>query len=436
MAFWHKIPKGRVTEQGEDLSTADRIAVGQGRSAPSDLFQLAMAESTAGRLGTALEILCKVTDRNHDFASALPGMTGRTPLRLVVYNPLVSGLMVEVVDRISGSGNYSGAAGQVDRGLHVLDNEWSQMFSISTPAYWGLFLSDAAALREMQFRHLPGGKLDDAQIYNPRFLVEHAARIDTRDLTVRGQSAIRYHAERAAISCPSLAPPRGMPTLAEISGLPCGALITQDEIRGWIKPIRHGASEATGQTWRPTKRTPVPRPRGLTAEALHQRAIWEGVSHTHSDPNGWWVAIDLAIYRWELSPTFVSSQFQLVRDVAYDLYAARERRETPRTPEWSWDTVLEMFEFVEAKLKEQFDSSANLAPLEFREIFSNILWFSTFRLDCLEHAGRFGEWYALAPAVNKALAEANPQFLTASQAHFVRNFDEILRRGPKKSDEL
>jgi hypothetical protein len=415
---------------------ASRIAWSDGKAAPAAL--VAAAESALARDDpvSALRLAQRARDRNDDFVSALPGMTGRVPLREVVYHPKLYDVIVTAIDHCASERLLppSEVAAVAREEWKCLDNDWPRSFAEGDQGFWGHFLSDCMYLYATAFPSsiessaMGNGKPDREVV---TYILEHVRLLPEGRLTRRGIQA----RGRLCTSIGMAAPPstdrfQALPTTFD--HLPCRDLITQEEIRTWLTQDREptggpGGATADLPTY-VTSRPRYPRPPTTDLVELKNMALWDGVSQTVTRVDAWWIAMDLALYRWEMLQRFDKDTTEWARQIAYDLYAAKRRGDAPDSPLWAWTNLIDLFRYCYERTVALVPTVSVDRPNDQREAQGARNFFAWALLEVLGAAGDTTGWNAFAPEVHAILCASHPQTRTASQTGLLRALES--RYGP------
>jgi hypothetical protein len=338
-------------------------------------------------------------------------MLGRHSLRPVVYHPVLHGLLIRALlacEQDSPSLLPSlGAAAETE--YQRLDLEWSRMYYFGERIFWGLFLSDYLQLILFVVRSGVGDR-DFA-----RLIVDHVASHPTDLLTSEGATAYRELSEWAARLRPaSPSTILGRPSLT--GHLPCGDLIDQDEILAWLRTplVQRDESARSDLPQYATSRERYPRPATRDPVELQEMAISLGVAPGSSGKiDAWWVAVDLAVYRWELYDYYEESSADFLNSIAYEAYAGYCRCDNPEPIVWRH--LADLFAYCFERLTALVARVARDELEERRRAEGELNFYAWARLQVLHRGNDVVGWYAFAPTVYKVLSESLPGNLTGAQ---------------------
>lgn len=407
--FWRR----RKHYRDEDTSPAALVARAESALADDPVAALRLAQ--------------RARDRNDDFVNALPGMWSKVPLREVVYHPKLYDVLVSALDRCA-TGCHLSLPQVVNAALRewrCMDDDWPKAFACGDPRFWGLFLSDCMHLYATAFasgvRPSQAGEHDgDRGIV--MHILEHARLLPSGHLTRRGVQARAQLCALIGASAPAtdrfLIPPE------TFTHLPCGNLITQEDIRRWMSRDREPTGEpevavADLPTY-VTERPRYPRPATTDLTQLRRMAMFEGVGKAVSNVDAWWTAVDLAVYRWEVLHRFDVDTCNLVRQLSYDTYAAKIHGEAPDSALWAWQHFIDLFHYCYERTTALMPTVSRDRPNDRREAQGARNWFASTLLQVLCAAGDTTGANAFAPEVHAILSASHPQNLTAFQAGLLR----------------
>jgi hypothetical protein len=332
-----------------------------------------------------VELAVRARDRNDDFVNALPS-AGRAPLRPVVYHPAISGVLLRALDRARTAGLMS--AGQVGdvavREWRHMDRDLPAVFQHGDNAFWGLFLSDylSLALRSLVAPEQVRPELSEAELTHILDSVDRFARL----LTDAGHDA--YVSLSRRLGRPAASPettPLREPD--SFDRFPCGSLIEQAEIERWLAVGRRAPRTDDGRVM-PEYRTARPRyrrPRTTDPVELYDLSLRQ-VGVAQSDPDGWWAALDIALYRWELTDRYDAEAVTWVRQIAYDTFKVKENG-TATGPLWAWAYLVDVFEYCRDRLIALLPTIDPNRPVELRDAQGHENWFATFLYRSLQASG-------------------------------------------------
>jgi hypothetical protein len=306
-----------------------------------------------------------------------------------------------------------------------LERDWYSLYSFGERNFWALFLSDYLQL--VLFAVEAGGP-DQALA---RSSIGRIQTVPTDVLTADGADA---HVRLAALA-DQPAPagrPRQLDRPAVHSGLPCGELITQDEIRRWLK-----GQLTTGRQTVPAEQHPAyhtarhryPRPAISGARELQELAINEGVvPATLSDVDAWWIAADLALYRWELVDAYDDDLCGFVKTVTHDVFAAQSEGVATNPQLWDWQNLVDLHRYCYARLNALLPTILPTELAARRNAQSHLNYFAWALHESLRQAGDMRAWYAFGPELRDILCKSDPGNLTPAQGSLLKQL--IERFGP------
>jgi hypothetical protein len=406
-----------------DGGAATDIAWGDGRQSPAVLVAAADAAFRRGDYGRALELVQRARDRNDDFAHTLPAMTGRKPLREAIYHPALYAVLTDVLDGCAQSGSLSAqqVADIAFEEVHWMDRDYPGLYRSGNETYWHLFLSDYLYLYALALAcEVQPGQADASHVSGSiaGIIAEQAAALQPGSLTKRGvwgKARLFAMVGRAAPAAP--ADWLARPALAD--KMPCGSLITQDEIADWLEhdrdePSESDLSESDLPRYEPSRRR-APRPAGASLALLRDLSVQQ-VGRALSKPDAWWDAVDLGLYRWEMVRHFDEETTSWVRQLAYDLYALKERGDAPDTPLWDWQNLTDLFQYCLARVEALTSAVDPRRPDDRSAAQGARNYFAWSAYECMRAGGQSAAWNAFEPQLYAILNESHPQELTAVQA--------------------
>lgn len=427
MGFWRRRDADDHEPPGSGDPVGRRIAWGGGHRSPAALTAAA-SKALAGRDPVeALKLAQMATDRNDDFAHSVPGLVERTPLRPVLYHPHLHGIVIDALRTCAAMSvlpevRLRGAAAKE---YDWLDRDWAFIYNFGDRDFWGLYLSDYSQLILLAVEY--GGP----DLALARQFAEHVRQLRTDSLTAEGAMAQEHLAAIAGL--PALpAPLRMLSRPVSCAALPCGELITQQEIRRWLESPsgsegRFGVrAEALPSYVTDRKRSPLP---SRDSEQLKDLAISEGiVPGATRNPDALWHAVDLALYRWELSNSYKEESCQFARDVAYEVYAA-QISEQGRDPElWTWRHQVELHRYCYQRLLVLIPTIRPDELPALRSSQAHLNYFAAALYESLRRAGDTQSWHAFAPEIYTLLCSSDPGNLSANQTELLRQL--VQRFGP------
>lgn len=420
----HSGSSGGLSAHGD---IAASIARGSGNQSPDALVAAARDALDRGDSQRALELAQRARDRNDDFAYALPSMTGRKPLREAIYHPTLYGMLIDTLRQCSTSGAMDAqqAADVAHTEYRWMNRDYPRLYGSGNEAYWHLFLSDYLYLYALAFASgVNPSRAEEHELDGEivRILAGRADAVAPGSLTKLGEQA-KARIFNQAGRPPPLAPATYLIRPESADEMPCGRLITQEEITEWLTHDRDqpGAGDlplSALPAYHPN-RNRAARPEGATLTDL--RALsQEQVGHAQVVPDAWWKAADFGLYRWEMLHHFDQETTDWVSDLAYGLYAAKERGDAPDSPLWDWRNLVDLFQYCLDRLEtllptiDPGDADARRAAYGTRNYFAWSLY------ECMRAASQTSAWNAFEPQLYAILNESHPQELTAAQTSTLR----------------
>lgn len=440
MAFWRR-RKESVEPEFLSSDLAAEIAWGEGKTSPLKLVELAEWALQEEEYDTALKLAQKARDRNHDFASALPGMTGRVPLREMVYHPRLYHVLLIALDRCLDHELMApeAGAGVAFEEYRWMDGDWPKVFACGDQTLWGLFLSHLVSffVSAYGYRDIVGAL--DKHPVSPgvaKIICDHALALETMYITSWGADARRELCYQLGIEEAESVGTLELPTT--YGHLACTDLIDQDDIRAWLTDDR---DQQSGRDVAPealptyqTARSCHQRPQTTDLERLRSLSLQLGVGKTGTNPDAWWTAMDLALYRWEVLRRFDEDTCDWVHNVAYDVYATMDRGEGRDSSLWSWQHVVDLYRYCYERVTALMPTISTDRPNDQRNAQGHQNFFAWGLLESLAATGDRPGWHAFAPQVHALLCAAHPQTLTAAQISLrqalEQEYGDCNKRGP------
>jgi hypothetical protein len=365
-----------------------RIAKGND-SSPAALVSRSRAALAHGHALTAVELARKARDRNDDFVNALAGISGRTPLRPCVYHPAIYEVMLTAIEHSLADGSLkTQEAGMIAlREWQWCDNDLSKVFTHGDHRFWGLFLSDYLRLCALALAPPPVEGSTDLTAEVVEVILAYADEsASAGHLTEAGITAylsVQLMAGRTVAK--QAASAQQIPD--SYDRFPSGLLIQQADIERWLEADRIASAPSTEPM--PdyvTPRTRYHRPSSTSLVELYDLALRQVVV-AQSNPDAWWAALDLAIYRWELLDHYDGEATAWVRDIAYDTWAAKGSAPYPKSALWSWDHFVDLFQYCYDRHCALVRTIEPGRPLDLRDAQGYENWFADFLYRCIGESG-------------------------------------------------
>jgi hypothetical protein len=147
-----------------------------------------------------------------------------------------------------------------------------------------------------------------------------------------------------------------------------------------------------------------------------------------TNPDAWWAAVDLALYRWEMLDRYDGEAIEWVRNIAYDTWAVKNRDSHLTGPLWSWDHFVDLFQYCCDRLQVLIRTIDPGRPLDLRDAQGNENCFADFLYRCLRESGDARRLHAFEMDLYMTLCRSQRGNLTAAQ---VSRLAELQRKyGP------
>jgi hypothetical protein len=401
-----------------------QIALGHDTS-PATLVWRSRAALAADEPSLALELACRARDRNDDFVNALPPMAGKVPLRPVVYHPAIYEVMLAALERcrtddLLSSGPVGGVALQEWR---CADNDLPKVFTSGDNTFWGLFLSDYLHLCALAIAAPSAHGVTDLTDGLVAAVLGYADRSagQLTEAGVRAYESLQRAAGRTTISTPAATLRRP----DSYGRFPSGKLIDQAEIERWLAADRLGSLPKQGVAMPEysTGRPRYPRPTTTNLAELHNLSLRQVVA-AQSNPDAWWIALDIAIYRWELLGSYDDEAISWVRTIAYDTFAAKEGDAETEGPLWSWENFVDLFQYCYDRLRALIPTIDPGRPLDLRDAQGHENLFADFLYRCLARSGDVRRLNAFEFKLYTTLCQSQRGNLTAAQIALLRVLEQ------------
>jgi hypothetical protein len=429
--------KARRTPSAPDpvrgsIEVARTIGTRDRKQSPAVLVDRARAGLAAGSPMEALNAARRARDRNDDFVNALPSMTGKVPLRPMVYHPAIYEVMLEAFARCRADGSLSRAeaAGMALGEWQAADNDFNKVFNSGDNAFWWLFLSDYLQLCALAYTsspsHGPAGLTEGVV----RAVLSSADQVPSGSLTMPGTLAYRALQRAVGREVPATTS-EGRQRPRDYRRFPCGSLIDQVEIDGWLVADRlaEPAGPPPNLPEYVTSRRRHPRPATRSLQELHELSLGQVVK-AQSDPDAWWAAVDIALFRWELLPSYDDEAITWVRNIAYDTWAATRNGTAGDDPLWAWNNFVDLFSYCYERVLALKPTIDVARPLDLISAQGHENFFADFLYRTLSDAGDVRRMHAFEYRLYTTLADNHHGGLTAAQAARLRAWEEKFgRRG-------
>jgi hypothetical protein len=402
----------RPQRTSEDPAT--RIAYGGGVGSPAALTDGARDALAAGDVDAALHLAAAARDRNDDIVNGLPAMTGRRPLRPLVYHP-------DIYDVINAALEERAARGESLAGVALaewehLDNDLPKAHQVGDNVFWGLFVSDYVRLCALAY---PTG-VSDALLST---VLAYASEVPEGCLTASGVHACQKLQRAAGRPVTAMIPAWRRPN--DHSRLPCGRLIDQAEIDRWLAAgLSGGTAAGDGQRLPPyvTERRRYQRPASTNPQDLYASSLRK-VGAAQTQPDAWWDAIDIALYRWDLVPTYDEEVVRWAQQIAYDVWATKTSDAPPSGPAWSWTNLADLFQHLQHRLEQGVSTIGPGSATDLRDAQGHRNFFAYFHYRALVACGDVRRINAFKPELHAILRQSHRGNLTATQLALLAEFD-------------
>jgi hypothetical protein len=342
------------------------IAERDGKQSPAVLVHHARAALVAGRPKVALDAARRARDRSDDFVNALPLMTGKVPLRPMVYHPAIYETMLVALNRCRADRLLNaGQAGEVALSeWQASDNDLHKVHSSGDDTFWRLYLSDYLQLCALAYESLPATGAPNLTRNVVLAVLQYADGAPAGGFTMPG--VLAYQSLQRAVGRevpPGTPPARERPR--DYDRFPCGALIDQAEIDRWSSSDRvsNQPESAVNMPEYSTSRPRFPRPATTNMEALYSLSLRQ-IGVAQSVPDAWWAAVDIAIYRWELLSSYDEQATNWVESIVTDIWTVMERATPADGPPWTWGNVADLFQYCYERVVALIPTIDRARPLD------------------------------------------------------------------------
>jgi hypothetical protein len=372
------------------------LAERDGKQSPAVLVHQARAALAAGRPMVALDAARWARDRNDDFVNSLPPMTGRVPLRPMVYHPAIYETMLDALNRCR-TDRFLNAdqAGKVALSeWQASDNDLHKVHSSGDDTFWRLYLSDYLQLCALAYASLPATGAPNLTRNVVLAVLQYADEVPAGGFTMPG--VLAYQSLQRAVGregTPATPPARERPR--DYDRLPCGSLIDQAEIDRWASTDRVSYQPGSAVTVPEysTSRIRFPRPATTNMEELYKLSLRQ-IGVAQSVPDAWWAAVDIAIYRWELLPSYDEQSTNWVESVVTDTWAVMQSATPTDGPLWTWENLADLFEYCYERVVALIPTIDRARPLDLIHAQGHENLFASFLDRTFREAGDAQRRYA------------------------------------------